>query len=274
MGLLDKFKEANKKAQIKAFLSGEESKEKAIKAAKIEKKGKAEDAEKARQLRKESEELRRKQQEALQFVTNTGLGEKILKCYFTYKMASLACNTLVGLCGGHSNNYGYAATHGGGFGFGFQGDTMSQEEIAAEQAFINAEKASEARAAMIEQTLESFERMSEEGQKQGIIQEPLLTDEDRTKLHELAEISRDTNNAEQAEQYAAKCAEMGLDYNEALTAFNQDKTFSTLENDIISENQQIIQAHAATVTPPEPEPEINLDELPDLSIEIPPDFEL
>ncbi len=265
MGLLDKMTNANKKAQIKAFLSGEESKEKAIKAAKIEKKGKSEDAEKARQLRKESEELRRKQQEALQFVTNTGLGEKILKYYFSYKMASLACNTLVGLCGGSAyNRAGYAMA-----GAMQSGIDQTAEKIAdriTEQS-QNAENVGEARAAMIEQTLESFDRMSEEGQKQGIIQEPLLSDDDKEKLHELAEISRDTNNAEQAEQYAAKCAEMGLDYNEALTAFSQDKAISTVENEIINENQQTIE-RTPSASAPTPEPE-----LPDFQIEIPPDYE-
>lgn len=46
--------------------------------------------------------------------------------------------------------------------------------------------------------------------------EPLLSDDDKERLQELADISRDTQNEQQAEQYAAKCQELGLDYNDAL----------------------------------------------------------
>ena len=67
--------------------------------------------------------------------------------------------------------------------------------------------------------------------------EPLLTDEDKEKIQDLAAISRDTENEQQAEQYAAKCQELGLDYTEALTAFRQDKSLDTVQNDIEKERE-------------------------------------
>ena len=71
------------------------------------------------------------------------------------------------------------------------------------------------------------------------VNEPILTDEDKQKIQELADISRDTENEQQAEQYAAKCQELGLDYNDALIAFKEDRTIDLdkLQKDNEQENE-------------------------------------
>ena len=232
MGFMDKLIEAKKKATVQAFKSGEEADTLGRKAAKLEKKPDKtkEESEQVRQLRKEAEKMREQQEQARALGNRMSLGEKILRCYFTYKLASLACRTLVGLAGGYDRG-GYAMANAVTNGI----DNMS-EKLAdrIEEQAERSENPDQARAQMIEETLESFERMSQEAQEQGLTREgePLLSDEDKQKIQELADISRDSENEHQAEQYAAKCQELGLDYNEAMTAFQQDKTFDEVSRDV------------------------------------------
>ena len=77
-----------------------------------------------------------------------------------------------------------------------------------------------------------FQDISDEAMKQGLTDEPVFSDEDRAKLDDLATITRDGQNPEQAEQYAAKCQELGLDYDKALEAFQSNETISDVQNDI------------------------------------------
>ena len=113
-------------------------------------------------------------------------------------------------------------------------DIMEKTADAPEQD-VNAQ-----RAEMIEQTLDSFERMSQEAAEQGLTPEdrPLLNDDDREKIQSLADISRDVDDPQQAERYAATCRDLGLDYNEAMTAFQQDKTFDTVQRDVELEHEK------------------------------------
>lgn len=248
MSMLDRMKEIGNKATVKAFKLGEEADTLGRKAAKLDKKPdktKQEEAQ-ARELRKEAVRLREQQEQARQLTQGMGLGEKILRCYFAYKMASLFCHTLVGIAGGYAyNQHGNAIGHAITDGIDRAADKMADNII--EQTNGEGQDINEQRAQMIEQTLESFEHMSQQAQEQGLTaeNEPLLTDEDKQKIQELADISRDTENAQQAEQYAAKCQELGLDYNEAMTAFQQDKTFDTVQNEI--EKQQEKEAESIEI---------------------------
>ena len=233
MGFMDKLIEAKKKATVQAFKAGDEADQLGRKAAKLDKKPDKtkEESEQVRELRKEAAKLREQQEQARALNNRMSLGEKILRCYFTYKLASLACRTLVGLAGGYDRSAGYQMANAVTNGI----DNMS-EKLAdrIEEQAERSENPDQARAQMIEETLESFERMSQEAQEQGLTREgePLLSDEDKQKIQELADISRDSENEQQAEQYAAKCKELGLDYNEALTAFQQDKTFDEVSRDV------------------------------------------
>lgn len=249
MSMLDRMKEIGNKATVKAFKLGEEADTLGRKAAKLDKKpNKTKEEEgQARELRKEAVRLREQQEQARQLTQGMGLGEKILRCYFAYKMASLFCHTLVGIAGGYAyNQHGNAIGHAITDGIDRAADKMADNII--EQTNGEGQDINEQRAQMIEQTLESFEHMSQQAQEQGLTSEnePLLTDEDKQKIQELADISRDTENAQQAEQYAAKCQELGLDYNEAMTAFQQDKTFDTVQNEV--EKQQEKEAQSIEYT--------------------------
>lgn len=246
MSMLDRMRDLSKKATVKAFTAGEEADTLGRKAAKLDKKPdktKQEEAQ-VKELRKEAVRMREQQEQARQLTKGMGLGEKILRCYFAYKMASLFCHTLVGLAGGyaynqHGNAIGHAITDGIDRAADKMADNIIEQTNNSEGQDIN-----EQRAQMIEQTLESFEHMSQQAQEQGLTaeNEPLLTDEDKQKIQELADISRDTENAQQAEQYAAKCQELGLDYNEAMTAFQQDKTFGTVQNEVEKQQEKEAQS--------------------------------
>lgn len=238
MSLIDKFIKVKKESMVKSFKAGEEADLLGRKAARLDsKKDKTKDEiEQVRELRKEAEKLRTQQVQARVFSNNMGVGERIIQCYFTYKLASLACHTLVGLVGGytyatHGQTIGTAVTKSIDRAVGKMTDKV-MEQSPEERQDIN-----QARAEMIEQTLDSFEKMSKQAEEQGLTKEGelLLSDEDKMRIKELADISRDFENAQQAEQYAAKCKELGLDYNEAMTAFQQDKTFSEIERDITIE---------------------------------------
>ena len=235
MSIVDRMRELDKKLTVKAFQAGEEADTLGRKAGKLDRKPNKtkEEEEKIKELRKEAARMREQQAQAKQLNQGMGLGEKILRCYFAYKMASLACNTLVGLTANNHHYYHDNNAVGRAVTSGIHDMSNQLAEKIVEQTPGEGQEINEQRAQMIEQTLESFERMSQEAEAQGLTQEgePLLTDEDREKIQELADISRDTENAQQAERYATKCQELGLDYNEALTAFEQDKTLDTVRNE-------------------------------------------
>ena len=216
MSMLDRMKEIGNKATVKAFKLGEEADTLGRKAAKQEEA-------QARELRKEAVRLREQQEQARQITQGVGLGEKILRCYFAYKMASLLCSTIVGLTGNYYDR-DRAIGHAVASGIDRAADKLADNIV--EQTQGEGQDINEERAKLIEQTIESFEKMSQQAQEQGLTKEgePLLSDDDKERLQELADISRDTQNEQQAEQYAAKCQELGLDYNDALVAFKEDRT--------------------------------------------------
>ena len=233
MSMLDRMKEIGNKATVKAFKCGEEADTLDRKAAKLNRnpnKTKEEESQ-VKELRKEAVRMREQQEQARQITQGVGLGEKILRCYFTYKMASLFCYTLAGMM---DNHYDCDRAIGHAITSGIDQSTDKIVDNIIEQSNGEWQDINEERARMIEQTLESFEHMSQQVKEQGLIQEgeQLLPDEDKERIQELADISRDTENIQQAEQYAAKCQELGLDYNEALIAFQQDKPFDSLRNEI------------------------------------------
>lgn len=240
MSMLDRMKEIGNKATVKAFKLGEEANTLGRKAAKLDKKPdktKQEEAQ-ARELRKEAVRLREQQEQARQITQGVGLGEKILRCYFAYKMASLLCSTIVGLTGNYYDR-DRAIGHAVASGIDRAADKLADNIV--EQTQGEGQDINEERAKLIEQTIESFEKMSQQAQEQGLTKEgePLLSDDDKERLQELADISRDTQNEQQAEQYAAKCQELGLDYNDALSAFKEDRTIDLdkLQKDNEQENE-------------------------------------
>ena len=239
MNFLEKLREQQKKMTVKAFKDGEQADQLGRKAAKIDKKkDKTKDEEsQARELRKEAEQFREQQEAAKRLTQNMGIGEKILRCYFTYKMASLLCHTLVGLTGNYYDR-DRAIGHAVANGIDRAADRLTDNIM--EQTQDEGQDINEERARMIEQTLESFEHMSGEAEKQGLTKEgePLLSDEDRERLQDLAKISRDSENEQQADLYAAKCQELGLDYNEARTAFEQDKSLEAVQNEVDKQREK------------------------------------
>lgn len=224
MSMLDRMKELGNKATVRAFKLGEEADTLSRKAGKLDRKPtKTREEEEARELRKEAVRMREQQEQARQITQGMGLGEKILRCYFAYKMASLLCSTLVGLTGNYYDR-DRAIGHAVASGIDRAADKLADNIV--EQTQGEGQDINEERAKLIEQTIESFEKMSQQAQEQGLTKEgePLLSDDDKERLQELADISRDTQNEQQAEQYAAKCQELGLDYNDALVAFKEDRT--------------------------------------------------
>ena len=236
MQFIQKLIDAKKQATVNAFTAGEAAKAKAIKAGKLDRKKAKSQQEEAqvRELRKEAAKLREEQEQAKNLSSRMGLGEKILRMYFTYKLASLACRTLVGLAGGYArDDVGRAAGQAITTGIDRMSDELA-DDIMEKSADTPEQDVNNQRAEMIEQTLDSFERMSQEAAEQGLTPEdrPLLNDDDREKIQSLADISRDVDDPQQAERYAATCRDLGLDYNEAMTAFQQDKTFDTVQRDV------------------------------------------
>lgn len=232
MDLLTKIQNSQKKLTVKEFTLKQEADQLGRKAAKLDiKKDKTKkESEQVKELRKEATRIRKQQEQAKRLNNRMGLGEKILRCYFTYKLSIFACHTITALtenCHGRDEAIGRAVTNG---------IDRTADKIAdhVTENTNDGQNINEQRAQMIEQTLASFERMSQEAEEQGLTREgePLLTDEDRKKIQELADISRDTHNEQQAEQYAAKCQELGMDYSEAMEAFRQDKNLDTVSNDI------------------------------------------
>ncbi len=222
MSLVDKFNDVQKKGIIKAFKLGKQANETGKKASRFEREGKDKDT--VRTLRQEAERLRAQQRQVQEFNNTMGLGEKILRGYFVYKLASLACRTLVGLCGGYGYNHGgYAIGHAISDGV---------DKISDKAADKIVENMGEERAQQIEQTLEAFRHISDKAEELGITKpdDPLLTPESEKDIQELADISRDKDNPNQATEYALKCQGLGLDYHEAMVAFNADRDYALDHN--------------------------------------------
>ena len=206
MGFMDaKYAKVREEANLKTFLTKNEINENGRELRKVESKKEktAEDEKKIRQLRQNTERLALQQQQAQQLVQKASLGEKILKCYFAYKMAALLCDTFI------------AATHDHRRGIG-EGLVVRLEDIP------------EARAEQIEQMRDQFDEINQEAKQMGIVQDDIFTQQDKDHMTDLAAISRDHENPQQGELYASKCEEMGLDRGEALQAFEQDKSIDTL----------------------------------------------
>ena len=202
--MLEKYAKIKEEANLKTFLTKDEINENGRELRKVESKKEktAEDEKKIRQLRQNTERLALQQQQAQQLVQKASLGEKILKCYFAYKMAALLCDTFI-------------ATHDHRRGIG-EGLVVRLEDIP------------EARAEQIEQMRDQFDEINQEAKQMGIVQDDIFTQQDKDHMTDLAAISRDHENPQQGELYASKCEEMGLDRGEALQAFEQDKSIDTL----------------------------------------------
>lgn len=220
-GFMDKMFALEKSSVVEAFKIGEEANELGKKAANLEKKKDKSEKEEneVRQLRKEAAQLREEQQKAQAMSQSTGLGEKILRAYFGYKMAGLACRTLVGMTGGYYDRdqmIGHAITTGIDNATDKMTDTVLKER-AGEGQSVN-----ESRAQMIEDSINSFQRMSDQAAEQGLTPEgqSLLSEADRSHLQGLADASR----ANDVNQYVDHCQNLGLDPTEARAAFEQDTT--------------------------------------------------
>lgn len=200
--MLEKYAKIKEEANLKTFLTKDEINENGRQMRKLEAKGEktAEDEKKIKELKKNTERLAIQQQQAQQLVQKASLGEKILKCYFAYKMASLLCDTLIG----------------------------SRDHRPAGGLVVKFEDIPEARAEQIEQMRDQFDEINQEAKQMGIVQDDIFTQQDKDHMTELAGISRDHENPQQGELYASKCEEMGLDRGEALQAFEQDKSIDTL----------------------------------------------
>lgn len=221
--LLEKFAKLKQEANLNAFLTKEEINDKGREKRKLEAKQNKteEDEKKIRQIQQEAERLALRQQQAQQLVNRASLGEKILKYYFVYKMASLLCHTLFGYDRDRYNNNGIGS-----------GLTVRIEDE-LEEKLQNCEiDIPNVRAEQIEQFRDQFDKINIEAKELGISQNDIFTQQDKNSLTELAAISRDTNNPQQAELYASKCEELGLNRNEALQAFQQEINTESIQHQL------------------------------------------
>jgi len=223
---MEKFNTLKKNTTVKAFKLGEEADQLGKKAAQLDRKKDKNDKEanEVRQLRKEAEQLREQQQQAQAMSQSTGLGEKILRGYFTYKMAGLACRTLVGMTGGYYDRdqmVGHAITTG------IENATDKMTDTVMKDRAGEGQSVTEGRAQMIEESINSFQRMSDQAAEQGLTPEgqPLLSEDDKSHLQGLAQASR----ANDVDQYAARSQDLGLDPTEARAAFEQDRSLEAGE---------------------------------------------
>jgi hypothetical protein len=205
--LTERFESLKKEANLQSFLDKEEIKDKGRERQKLEsKKSENDEDENIRQIQEDTEQLAIRQQREQQLANRAGLGVKILKGYFAYKTASLLCNTFCSRDG-----------------------LDSDLEQKAENGQLDI---SALRAEQIEQVRDQFDSINAEAKSLGISQNDIFTQEDKTNLTDLAAISRDHDNPQQAELYAAKCEQLGLDQNQALEAFQQDQNLDVQQNRI------------------------------------------
>ena len=225
MGFLtEKFENLKKEANLKSFLNKEEINEKGREKRKLEaKKDKDEDDEKKiRQIQQDTQRLVNQQEQAIKIANYTSLGEKILTGFFIYKMTSLLCDAFFS----HNHCHGGLTAH------------MYEDE---REKIIEHSDINNIRAEHIEQMRDQFDNINQEAINIGISQDNIFTPQDKELLTDLATISRDANNPQQAELYAAKCEELGLNKDEALQAFKQDNSIELqqeLKPEIEKEKEQ------------------------------------
>ena len=84
----------------------------------------------------------------------------------------------------------------------------------------------EARAVAVEQMLQSIENVNRDAIKEGIIsiQQPLLTEEDKTRIQHLADLWRDKSTT--PEIYGAACKELGIDDKEAAKFYERERSLA------------------------------------------------
>lgn len=220
--LTEKFANLKQETNLKIFLNQEEIKKNGKDQRKIELKGdlKEEDEKKIRQMQKETAKLQQQQQQLQDFKNHVGLGEKILKAYFAYKMASLLCRTFFG--------YG---DYRRGLADGMAANTMSSIDKAiddkTDELTNGMEDAGTDRATQIEHMRDQFDQINSEAKELGIADHDIFGQEDKNKLTELADASRNND----IEQYAAKCQDLGLDATEARASFEKGQTLDTVEQE-------------------------------------------
>lgn len=220
--IAEKFAEINKKTKLEIFLNKEGINENGKKKCKLElnPNKKEEDEKKIRQIQKDTEALEQKQQQLKAFQNHVGLGEKILKAYFGYKMASLLCRTFFGYDG-----------YTRGLSDGMAAHTMNHIDNAidekADEIANGMGSAGADRATQIENMRDQFDQINSEAKELGIADHDIFGEEDKSKLTELAEASRNND----IEQYAAKCQDLGLDAEEARASFEKGQTLDTVEQE-------------------------------------------
>ena len=226
--LAAKMHAVNEEATVAQYVEGKKAEKGAAKINKLEAKAKrtAEEDKALRELKKENERIHENQRAAAEIMRKSGLAEKILKCYFAYKMTKLLLTPFL-----TPNVYGYGPTSYQ-TGHAIDEGISRAAEHEAEAVIEGKQPTDEERAQQIEDVKQAFQDISDEAMKQGLTDEPVFSDEDHAKLDDLATITRDGQNPEQAEQYAAKCQELGLDYDKALEAFQSNETISDVQNDI------------------------------------------
>lgn len=229
---LSTIKKIKDESAMQGFLAGEEANKKGRRAEKIRRMENKtpDDAELELKLRKEAERARERQK-AFEFLNRrSGLGEKILQGYFTYKMASLACRTLVALSGAEAGLYGMRGSRGG-LGYDLYDAVSGKSEGEAMQQISSVQEAQAARARQIEDSIEAFQRISDDAERLGITEKghPLLSADDKEKMHDLANLSYDKSCT--PEEYATRCANLGLDYQGALEAAKSDRDLSPVDLD-------------------------------------------
>lgn len=216
--ILDKLETVRKNANAEEFLKNRKADKASASARKLERKQQKtqENMTRARELVEQAKEYREEAKAAAEMKKKSSLAATIIKGYFAYKFAKLLLSPVY--CG-----YGYG-----------MGGSMPNLPTGDEVLWKDNPSAygGEERAQAIEATQQICDEVSQEAMQKGLIDEPVLSDEDREKMNDLASISRDSENPEQMEQYAAKCQELGLDYNDAKEAFSQNRTINDVENDI------------------------------------------
>lgn len=214
--ILDKLETVRKNANAEEFIKKVKADKASASAGKLERKKQKtqEDMTRARELVEQAKEYREEAKAAAEMKKKSSLAATIIKGYFAYKFAKLLLSPVY-------RGYGYG-----------MGGSMPNLPTGDEVLWKDNPSAygGEERAQAIEATQQICDEVSQEAMQKGLIDEPVFSNEDREKMDELADICRDDKNPAQMEQYAAKCQELGLDYNEAQKAFSPDYT-NSIEHD-------------------------------------------
>ena len=232
--ILNRLETVRKNANAEEFVKKKKADKAATGAGKLERKQNKtqEDMARARELVEQAKEYREEAAAAAEMKKKSSLASTIIKGYFAYKFAKLLLSPVY-------NGYAY-----GGMGMGaaqmggIMTDAMTNGHFNENGELVNP-WGSEERAQAIEQTQQICEEVSQEAMDKGLIDEPVLSDDDKQRMDELAEICRDDKDPEQLDKYAAKCQELGLDYNEARDAFSKDLTIGNVENNVEHERDDL-----------------------------------